>query len=285
MLPEDFIACFLSPYISTHLLENSYNIYAQYILDGDSLVLVKPHETSPLKWRFKIFKSEVFVLKKAPADLVPGSWCKWWGPPWSPPPQLLSDTLGYLYTHELSYAPRTQHRHNHKQMRACIQALNKGWYWWLETSLLWEQNSMCGWTFFRRCWGCLCGVFVCVWCLCMCMCWCVYGLVMYVLWLWEAALSKNEASDETWWAWSRAQCDSNYGAAIKHSTHTHTRQAGTYHILTHTQIHTKPATHTNTHPELWQREVIWSQWLDLAAFETPLQTCSKLSSSFLCTAI
>lgn len=64
---------------------------------------------------------EAIVLKKAPADLVPGSWCKWWGPPWSPQPQLLSDTQGYLYTHELSYAPGTQNGHNDKQMRACMQ--------------------------------------------------------------------------------------------------------------------------------------------------------------------
>lgn len=43
-----------------------------------------------------------------PSNLVPGSWCRWWGPPLSPGPQLLPGTPGCPYTHGLFYAPGRQ---------------------------------------------------------------------------------------------------------------------------------------------------------------------------------
>lgn len=74
-------------------------------------------------------------------------------------------------------------------------------------------------------------------CLCvgLCVSVCVYSLVMYVLWLWEAALSKMRLVMVR--VMARAQCDSTYWDAIEShkSTHKQTHQTHTY---AHTHAYT-----------------------------------------------
>lgn len=91
-------------------------------------------------WDHWLLLNDSLKYTIASTDQGPDSWCRWWGPPWSRPPRLLSDTRGFLYTPEWFYAPG-MHRNEstHSCKKKILLLLIKGTFFYFEN----EMSCVC----------------------------------------------------------------------------------------------------------------------------------------------